>query len=120
MFKFVKYNRVETTDDVHFEFKCKMHTISSGFQFDGMSNLYGIGAILGFHRFGISLKESLIHDYLYVNKGKILAEDGLLTRYKRREADDYYIDSIREQYHSWQISFIRFYLYNFGWLKRRF
>lgn len=103
-------------DNAHRKF-----TIAKGFQYDGAS-VPRIGMFLiGLERFGVHNAAALIHDYMYVNNGKIIDSKSHLFTYTRKDADIVFLKAM--EYHgvkSWHARVAYLAVRGFGWIKRSF
>ncbi len=91
-------------------------TIMKGFKYDGASVPRWAMALIGFERDGVHRAASLVHDWLYVNEGKILE-----YVYDRHEADTIFLKGM--EYHgikSWHARIAYIAVRGLGWVKRRF
>ena len=73
-------------------------TIMKGFKYDGASVPRWAMALIGFERDGVHRAASLVHDWLYVNGGRVDENDVNLTYiYDRHEADTIFLKAM--EYH---------------------
>jgi hypothetical protein len=92
-------------------------TIKKGFLFDGSSIPSFLEFVTGYKRFSINLTASIVHDFIYLNRGKILLDNGATITLTRREADDIFYYILKQVKYSGFKSKIAYYgVRLFGWV----
>jgi len=80
-------------------------TVKAGFEYDGASVPWYLWSIAGLHNDGLMRAASLIHDYIYIAKGRVIVDWGGIRCYirvTRKQADDLFLHMLKESGMGWR------------------